>query len=330
LLISIDDAVAQLSKGNVVALPSETVYGLAGLALNEDAVRKIFALKGRPATNPLIVHVANLKQAKRLCEFHEIAKNAAESFWPGPLTLVLPKKKIVPDLVTAGNQTVAIRIPKHPVFLEILNKLGQPLAAPSANPSNRTSPTEAKHIQELFGENSPPIVDGGKSKVGLESTVLDLSGKKPTILRPGMVTRAEMESKLGTQVLLKNELKIGNEAKETANRSQPSPGMLPVHYAPKTPLYHHKDREKLIQSEYFKASDLVIVTNQEDIKFFQNQKVSILALAEDDCPKTIAKNLYRILIEGDRMGRQRMHILFAHPPKGINRATFDRILRASN
>ena len=327
MLISIDDAVARLAQGNVVALPSETVYGLAGLALDEDAVRKIFALKGRPATNPLIVHVAHLGQAEQLCQVNELAKKAAETFWPGPLTLVLPKKEMVPDLVTAGNQTVAIRIPKHPVFLEILNKLDHPLAAPSANPSNRTSPTEAGHIKELFGENCPPVVDGGKAEVGLESTVLDLSGGQPTILRPGVLTRSELQSKLETPIMLQSELEI-EEEKGTASASQPSPGMSPVHYAPTTPLHLHKSMDDLLKDKYFKSTDVVLVTNQRDFKILQEKRVICQTLADDDCPNTIARNLYRTMIEADSLGRERMHLVFPHAPTGINRATLDRIKRA--
>jgi len=327
LLISIDDAVAQLSQGNVVALPSETVYGLAGLAVCEDAVRKIFALKGRPATNPLIVHVAHWGQAEQLCQVSELATTAAETFWPGPITLVLPKKEMVPDLVTAGNQTVAIRIPKHPVFLEILNKLGQPLAAPSANPSNRTSPTEARHISELFGENCPPVVDGGKAEVGLESTVLDLSGEQPTILRPGVVTRSELQNKLETTVVFKSELET-EEVKDPVSLNQPSPGMSPVHYAPKTPLHLHRNIDELLKDKHFKSTDVVLVTHERDFKFLQGKRVVCHTLADDNCPNTIARNLYRTLIEADNLGKERMHLIFPHAPTGINRATLDRIKRA--
>jgi L-threonylcarbamoyladenylate synthase len=198
LLISVDDAVARLSKGGIVALPSETVYGLAGLALDSNSVQEIYTLKGRPATNPLIIHVSSVKAAEKLSYFSQEAHTFAQNFWPGPLTLILPKKECVPDLVTAGNPTVALRIPQHPVFLEILKRLDHPLAAPSANPSNRTSPTEAKHLMELFGEKCPPTVDGGKCSIGIESTVLDLSREPPTILRPGAITRKLMKEKNGS------------------------------------------------------------------------------------------------------------------------------------
>ena len=328
MFITLDDAVTRLIKGDLVALPSETVYGLAGLALNLESVQKIFTLKGRPATNPLIVHVAGLEQAEKLCKVNNLARKAASAFWPGPLTLVLPKRPCVPDLVTAGNQTVAIRVPKHPIFLEILNRLNQPLAAPSANPSNRTSPTQASHLPELFGYNCPPTVDGGNSEVGLESTVLDLSSSQPTLLRPGVVTRIEIEKVLGIEVFLA-EKEENTSRKIFENGSNRSPGMNPVHYAPITPLNLFYNIEELLHSEIFSVSDLVIVTNQKDLKYLQEKGIKARSLAHDNCPTTIARNLYRMLIELDSMGLPKMHLVFPMKSSGVNRAILDRLTRAA-
>ena len=314
--------------GDIVALPSETVYGLAGLALDKNAVRKIFALKGRPATNPLIVHVANVEQAEKICEINELAKSAASTFWPGPLTLVLPKKPVVPDLVTAENDTVAIRVPKHPIFLEVLNRLNQPLAAPSANPSNRTSPTEASHLPVLFGENCPPTVDGGKSEVGLESTVLDLSTNQPTILRPGVLTRKELENKLGQGIEIHREEKCATNQNQTSPGDR-APGMHPIHYAPTTPLHLYSSMEEFFISPNFSPSDLVFVTNKKDLRTLQEKGINARALADNDCGTTIAQNLYRNLIDADKLELSNLHLIFALESSGVNRAIIDRLRRAA-
>ena len=328
MLITLDAAVTRLSRGEVVVLPSETVYGLAGLALHIEAVQKIFALKGRPATNPLIVHTSSLEMAEDLCKINDLAIKAAETFWPGPLTLVLPKKDIVPNIVTAGNETVAIRVPQHPVFLEILKKLKQPLAAPSANPSNRTSPTEAKHITELFGENSPPTVDGGKATVGLESTVLDLSGSKPTILRPGMVTRAELVNCLSIDVeIVSSKLdnkQVGKEA------SAPAPGMQPIHYAPITPLNLYHSVEEFWDSQNFDIGDLIIVSEGKIAEEIRAKGLpDSTCLSVNGCPHEIAQNLYAALIEQDSRKANRMHLIFSGESTGVNRAILDRLQRAA-
>ncbi len=331
MLITIDDAVTRLAGGDVVALPSETVYGLAGLALNEQAIAKIYALKGRPATNPLIVHVAHLQQAEELCYVNSQAKRVGEAYWPGPITLVLPKKKSVPGLVTAGNQTVAIRIPRHPVFLEVLTRLNQPLAAPSANPSNRTSPTEARHVEELFGKKCPPTVDGGKCAVGLESTVLDLSGDQPTILRPGLITRAQIQDCLQRQVGLFQDPSPDPPAKEGQtgrNQGAPSPGMGSVHYAPRTPLALYPTVEEFLISAKFKPGDLVIVADGKDATQLDAKGYLTTPLSTDGCPEEVAQNLYGVLIELDAKNAPSMHLIFTGAREGINRAIWDRLYRA--
>ena len=330
MLITLDDAVARLTKGDVVALPTETVYGLAGLALNIETVKKIFTIKGRPATNPLIVHTSSLEKAEELCEINDWANKIASQFWPGPISMVLPKKEIVPNIVTAGNETVAIRVPQHPVFLEILKKLEQPLAAPSANPSNRTSPTEAKHIKELFEENSPPTVDGGKAEVGLESTVIDLSAGTPTILRPGMITRTELANCLGMDVgTLKSKTQYKQVGKDTQS-SAPSPGMQPIHYAPKTPLNLYHSVGEFWDSQNFDTGDVIIVSEEKIAEEIRAKGLpDSTYLSADGCPHEIAQNLYSTLIEQDAQKANRMHLIFSGASTGVNWAILDRLRRAA-
>jgi L-threonylcarbamoyladenylate synthase len=245
-----------LRAGEVVALPTETVYGLAANALDENAVAKIFQIKGRPAHNPIIVHVADNEMAKRCVEhWPELADKLSQSFWPGPLTLVLErrgqKSEIrgqksevgrrplssdlrpltsgfwIPDLVTAGGATVGIRWPSHPFIQAVIRECGFPLAAPSANLSNSLSPTNAEHVRKNFDGKIPLIVDGGQSQVGIESTVLDLTEHPPRILRPGMIHAESLAAV------------IGNVQPPTSNTQHPklkSPGLLKKHYSPKAKL----------------------------------------------------------------------------------------------
>ena len=186
---ALERACALLRAGQVVAFPTETVYGLGADALNPDAVRAIFAAKERPADNPLIVHVARREQLEGLCEVTDTAKKLMDAFWPGPLTLLLRKTDRVPDVTTAGLASVAVRCPNHPVAHQLLAQCGLPIAAPSANRSGRPSPTTARHVLEDMDGRIPLILDGGECQVGVESTVLDVTGEAPCVLRPGAITR---------------------------------------------------------------------------------------------------------------------------------------------
>ena len=181
-----------LQRGELVAIPTETVYGLAAHALDARACRAIFRAKGRPANDPLIVHVLDLAHAEELAEFNEAARRVTRRFWPGPLTLVLPKKACVPDIVTSGGDTVALRAPAHPLARRILELARVPLAAPSANPFSYISPTSASHVRQGLGRRIKHILDGGESAVGVESTVLDLTTDRPVLLRPGGVPVASV------------------------------------------------------------------------------------------------------------------------------------------
>jgi L-threonylcarbamoyladenylate synthase len=222
-------AAALLRAGEVIALPTETVYGLAANAVNVQAVARIFKIKGRPARNPLIVHVSGVEMA-RLCvsDWPETAHRLAMSFWPGPLTLVLPRAQSIPDAVAAGGTTVGVRWPSHPFIQAVIRECGFPLAAPSANLSNQVSPTNAEHVRRSLGDQIPLIIDGGQSQVGIESTVIDLTTVPPQVLRPGMIhaeSLAAVIPELGAQ-----------DAESPADGGLRSPGQLPRHYSPKARL----------------------------------------------------------------------------------------------
>lgn len=215
-----NEAALALRRGELVVMPTETVYGLAGNALDPSAGAKIFALKGRPANNPLIVHTLDpLSVATDLCG----GQSLLEKFWPGPLTLVLPKREHVPDAVTAGLTTVAVRMPDHPVALELLRESGLPLAAPSANKFTQISPTRAEDVSPEIRAGVFAVLDGGPCRVGIESTILSLVGK-PTILRLGDISKSEIEEVLGREVAIRTQGEIA------------APGMHPRHYAPSTPV----------------------------------------------------------------------------------------------
>jgi L-threonylcarbamoyladenylate synthase len=227
---AVQHASALLRAGDVVALPTETVYGLAANALDAKAVAKIFQIKGRPSHNPIIVHVAGNEMARDCVEnFSEMAEKCSRAFWPGPLTLVLPRADKIPDPVTAGGGTVGMRWPAHPFMQAVIRECGFPLAAPSANLSNQISPTNAEHVRvQLVGKISL-IVDGGQSQVGIESTVLDLTVSPPKILRPGMIHAGALAAVCG-------KIQNAESGKQKAETTLRSPGMLEKHYSPKARL----------------------------------------------------------------------------------------------
>ncbi len=225
-------AVEALRAGGVVALPTETVYGLAANALDPVAVQDIFKIKGRPAANPIIVHIAGLEMARRCAEhWPPLADTLASAFWPGPLTLVLPRAANIPDAVTASGPTVGIRWPAHPFMQAVIRKCGFPLAAPSANASNMLSPTNAMHVSGSLGKKISLIIDGGQCQVGIESTVLDLTVHPPRILRPGMI-HAESLLAAAPDCGLRT---TDDETPEDAGPLR-SPGRLPKHYSPRAKL----------------------------------------------------------------------------------------------
>lgn len=239
-LLSYQRAVDILKEGGVVAFPTETVYGLGALATDADAVQRIFEAKGRPSDNPLIVHIGYAE------DVHNLAVNVPDSaeelinvFWPGPLTLVLHKRPgVIAENVTPGFDTVGLRMPEHPVALELLRKLGEPLAAPSANRSGKPSPTEAGHVLTDLEGRIPLIVDGGKTGVGVESTVIDMTVEPPAILRPGGVTREMIEEVIGP---------VTAESKSPGEEAPKAPGMKYMHYAPESPLFVIQPDEVVIR-----------------------------------------------------------------------------------
>jgi L-threonylcarbamoyladenylate synthase len=221
-------AAALLAAGEVVALPTETVYGLAANALDAKAVERIFEAKGRPAHNPVIVHVSDVAMARRCsAAWPEPAERLAAAFWPGPLTLVLPRAPAIPDAVTAGGATVGLRWPRHPVAEAVIRACGFPLAAPSANRSGELSPTTAEHVRAALGDRIPLIVDGGPCAVGIESTVLDLAADEPRILRPGVVHAVAIASVIGS---------VAGASEPAPGEALRSPGLLERHYAPRARL----------------------------------------------------------------------------------------------
>jgi L-threonylcarbamoyladenylate synthase len=228
---AVERAAALLRQGEIVALPTETVYGLAANALDPAAVGRIYRAKGRPSANPIIVHVASERMARQCVRAWPAgARKLAAAFWPGPLTLVLPRAALIPDIVTAGGDTVGIRWPAHPLMLAVIRACGFPLAAPSANLSNRISPTRAQHVETSLAGRIPLIVDGGPSEVGIESTVLDLTQRPPRVLRPGMIHEESLLAALG---VAGPRPATPAPAAEGALRS---PGLMRQHYAPRARL----------------------------------------------------------------------------------------------
>ncbi|MBI3417634.1 MAG: threonylcarbamoyl-AMP synthase [Verrucomicrobia bacterium] len=217
-----------LRAGELVALPTETVYGLAANALDARAVEKIFQAKGRPQHNPIIVHVASIEMARRcVADWPTLAEKLAVAFWPGPLTLVLPRSREIPDAVTAGGETVGVRWPSHPFIQAVIRECSFPLAAPSANPSNQISPTSADHVRAMLGEKIQLIVDGGLSNVGIESTVLDLTPRPPRVLRPGMIHAESLIAVIG---------ELAAASGQNDEGKLRSPGLLRKHYSPRAQL----------------------------------------------------------------------------------------------
>jgi L-threonylcarbamoyladenylate synthase len=319
----IERAVEFLKQGRLVAFPTETVYGLGADATNERAVGKIYSTKGRPGTNPLIVHVASIDVARRFAvEWPEKAQRLAERFWPGPLTIVLPKNPVIPGNVTAGLNTVGLRVPDHPLALELLRAFDGPLAGPSANRSTRVSPTTARHVREEFPlsaaagfdeANEPAmILDGGACAVGIESTVLDLSGDTPTILRPGGVTAADLEPLVGPVVVRGGSVRTEEAAK--------SPGQQDVHYAPTTPTYRFETSQRgLVQPD---GHGIVVLSPLPEF----HEWGPIVAMPND--PAAYAQHLYAVMRKLDAGG---LRAIFVEMPPDVPAwgAVRDRLMRAT-
>lgn len=314
--MNVERAVQILRAGGVVAFPTETVYGLGGDATNPAAIARIFAAKGRPATNPLIVHVADIYAARRYAtEWPETAQKLAEKFWPGPLTLVLPKSPAIVSGVTAGLHAVGLRVPQHPMALALLAAFDGPVAAPSANRSNRISPTTAQHVKDELGNAIDGVLDGGPCGVGIESTVLDLSTGTPALLRPGGVSREDIEAVIGPVTL-------GGAADA---RPAISPGQHPVHYAPLTPAWRVDDTARFA-SLLMRASSGAILLKTTDIGSVGVLPGVVFYLPAE--PAAYAQQFYSTLRHLDAKGLANIYIEL--PPQDERwLAIRDRIVRAT-
>jgi L-threonylcarbamoyladenylate synthase len=322
LLSSFSVCKRNLIDGNLAVLPTETVYGLAANGYNPNAVGKIFQLKGRPATNPVILHISGIEDAYALANVSPIALKLANKFWPGPLTLLLKKKESVPSIVTASLETVALRSPLNKIFRRMLAELPFPLAAPSANPSNRTSPTTAEQVVEMFGKNCPPVFDGGQTVLGIESTVVDLTSKIPTILRPGHVTALEIEECLSCYVSINiNEITPGTSP-------QKSPGSHKKHYSPKTPTILHLSIENCVKSNDIDKDDLVFVYSLEEAEKFKDLECTTWCLSKNGNCEEIAHSLFKTLHKADNENFSKIHLILLAESDGLTLAINDRIARA--
>ena len=316
---SIKEAAILLHAGGLVAMPTETVYGLAANAFDGQAVARIFEAKGRPSFNPLIVHVPNVEVASELVEMDERAQIVADHFWPGPLTLILKRKEgcEVSELVSAGLPTLAVRVPRHKVTQDLIKAAGVPLAAPSANRSGSLSPTAPVHVADSLGENVDMILAAGPSEVGLESTVLDLSGEKPVILRPGGVTPDELSEVLGEDVLV-----------EDGETDAPkSPGMVLKHYAPDVPV-----RLEAVELEKDEALLAFGSTKFMGIKGGGAAKdlpdTMLRNLSDRGDLHEAAANLFAMLKELDQKEHKGIAVM-AIPDQGLGIAINDRLRRAA-
>jgi len=315
---AIDYAADLLRKGRLVAFPTETVYGLGADAANPEAVRRIFQVKGRPSNHPLIVHLGSPDQLDDWAvEVPEAARRLAARFWPGPLAMILNKKAEVPPEVTGGQQTVGLRVPDHPVALRLLRKFGGGIAAPSANRFCRISPTQALHVQEELGEDVDLILDGGPCEVGVESTIIDLSGPRPRLLRSGKITVPELERVLNAP------LQLPSSVQEEGIRA---PGMMAVHYAPSKPAYR-------CSAEYI-AEAVKQCTRQKlhvGLLLYRETVPSsrrIHAVRMPEQPEAYARRLYSALRDLDHLRIDK--ILVEEPPEEEAwRAINDRLHKAT-
>ncbi len=319
-----------LAAGELVGFPTETVYGLGANALDREAVLSIFAAKGRPADNPLIVHIRERSQLEGLCTIPEGAEKLMDAFWPGPLTLLFPRTERIPDEVTAGLPTVAVRMPSMPCTQALLEACGLPIAAPSANRSGRPSPTTAAHVLEDMDGRIPLILDGGECQVGLESTVLDLTHGSPTILRPGGITREMIEEVLGRETGLAGSVLRPLEPGEKAL----SPGMRYRHYAPKgTVTLIEGGEEKVVRAlresclrDRESGLKSCVLCFTEHLEALKDCDPHDLGSAADQ--RQVAHRLFDTLRKLDQEGMETAYSEVL-PPEGVGLAVMNRLGRAA-
>lgn len=308
----------QLQAGELVAMPTETVYGLAANALDAEACAKIFRAKDRPADDPLIVHIHAVSDLDLIAEANAAALRLAKKFWPGPLTLVLPKQEAVPSSITAGRDSVAVRMPAHPIARRLLKLAARPLAAPSANLFGYVSPTTAEHVRQGLGRRIKYIIDGGPSQIGLESTIVDLrQPEKPVLLRPGAITQAELERTLGRRVTFRRR----PAAKAEARGGQLAPGMLERHYSPRTPVVLHA---ALGGNDHRAPREAFVFMGKPP----RAQGPNIFWLDRRGELSGVARRLFATLRKLDAMNFKVIHVELA-PGDGLADAINDRLRRAA-
>lgn len=325
-----EEAGKLIAEGELVAFPTETVYGLGGDALHPEAAQKIYAAKGRPSDNPLIVHIAKISDLERVAkEVPTQARLLAEAFWPGPLTMVLWKKEEVPCATTGGLDTVAVRMPNHPVALELIRRSGKLIAAPSANTSGRPSPTEASHVAEDLSGRIAMILDGGPVGIGIESTIIDLTESVPMVLRPGYITPEMLSEVLGEEVVIDP----GILAMDDTTKPK-APGMKYKHYAPKADMVivdgeksavvaAINERTRKAQEEGRKVA--VIATEETSGQY--NADV-VLCMGKRDDEDSIAQHMYKILRDCDELEVQEIYSESFQTPR-IGQAIMNRLLKAA-
>lgn len=320
----IEHAAELLRSGVLVAFPTETVYGLGADATNEAAVQSIFAAKGRPSNNPLIVHVASFEDLVRCTDLTASSDpkrlraqlEALKSLWPGPLSVIVPKAPSICQAVSAGGSTVALRIPRHPTALRLITACGRPVAAPSANPSSYISPTTAAHVKESLGDKVAYVLDGGQCEIGLESTVLSLVANEPVILRPGAITAEQLSALLQCDVQL---------ATTTGDQSAPllSPGLLAKHYSPRTPVQLLDTLDGLDIGD--KKVGAIVFSPDKKLPFAPHTRK---VLSERGELNEVAANLFSALREFDSAGVD-LIVVDTCEPIGLGAAIMDRLLRAA-
>jgi L-threonylcarbamoyladenylate synthase len=303
-----------LKENQIVAIPTETVYGLAANIYSDEAIKKIFETKGRPQNNPLIVHIASKEEVYNIAsKIPEKAKILIDKFWPGPLTVVLPKKETISNTITSNKDTVAIRMPNHPVTLELLKLLDFPLAAPSANPFGSISPTEAIHVENYFKDKIPMTLDGGNCTKGIESTIIGFEQDNPILYRLGSLSLEAIENQIGT-------IKVNNFEEKTPS----APGMMLKHYAPKTPIIISQNITKSIKNYNNKKIGLLLFNSKYDCTIIVHQEI----LSKNSDLNQAASNLYAAM---HRLDKLELDIIIAEqfPNNDLGRAINDRLFRAT-
>ena len=313
-----------IKEGGLVVFPTETVYGLGGNGLDAEAAKKIYAAKGRPSDNPLIIHISRPEDAEKYCFTNEYFYRLAKAFMPGPLTVILPKRDIIPSSVTGGLDTVAVRVPSHPVARTLISEAGVPIAAPSANISGKPSPTIAAYVAEDMNGRVDMIIDGGDCEIGLESTIIKLDGGKAILLRPGAITRDALEC-------VCESVEIAPAVSEALGENERplSPGMKYRHYAPTSPLIllSGDEKEKLaFMQNAAKTENCAILCYDEESDKLSGGK--LLPIGKKDDLAHQAKVLFTTLRDADKLG---VDIIYAHlPPKsGLGLALYNRMIRAA-